>query len=236
MRTVDRILAVSDIHGEHDKLLKLLEKTEFNPDCDLLVVCGDLIDRGSQNLATIKTCCELRDKGAAVILKGNHEQFAQECIQDMLIERPSETLQLWVCYNGGSNTYDELVSLPQRELKTLLRFFTTLPLYFTTGDYIFVHAGADARKTLKQNDEEDMVWSDESFYHCPAYRGKTIVFGHTPTFWLTNPLNRQDKTYRKSAKVWFDPVHKDKIGIDCGSVFGGRLAALEIPSMREFYV
>ena len=31
-------------------------------------------------------------------------------------------------------------------------------------------------------------------------------------------------------------VNKYKVGIDCGGVFGGRLAALELPTYREYYV
>lgn len=236
MRNVDRILAISDIHGEHDKFLKLLEKTEFNPVCDLLVVCGDLIDRGTQNLATIRTCRELREKGAAVLLKGNHEQFAQECLGDIIYERSSQALQCWVNNNGGSNAYDEFVNLSKTELKDLLTFFKTLPLYFAVNDYIFVHAGANTRKPVEQNTENELVWMENSFPYCPAYKGKTVVFGHTPTFLFATPKKRNDKNYKQSAKIWYDTANKDKIGIDCGGVFGGRLALLELPSGREFYV
>ena len=231
----DRILAVSDIHGEHDKFLKLLEKAEYNSTCDLLIVCGDMIDRGNQNLDTIQTCQKLQQQGA-VLLKGNHEQFAQECIQDIILERPSEALQLWVMNNGGAVTYDELVNLSKAELKDLLSFLRRLPLYFEIQNYIFVHAGVEAKKPLDKNTEDELIWSDDSFYYCPTYKGKTVIFGHTPTFLLTTPKKRNDKAYKQSAKIWYDQTFKDKIGIDCGSVFGGRLAAIELPSGREFYV
>ena len=235
MRTFDRILAVSDVHGEHDKFLALLKETEYDPASDLLIVCGDIIDRGTQNIETIRTCQKLQQQGA-ILLKGNHEQFAEECIKDMILERPSESLQLWVCHNGGSNTYDELINLSKSELKDLLSFIRRLPLYFAVGDYIFVHAGVDSKKPIEQNKEDDLVWCEDSFYYCPAYKGKTVIFGHTPTFLLATPKKRNDKAYKRSAKVWYDTLNNDKIGIDCGSVFGGRLAALELPSGRVFYV
>ena len=235
MRTFDRILAISDVHGEHDKFLALLKETEYDPASDLLIVCGDLIDRGTQNLETIRTCQKLQQQGA-ILLKGNHEQFAEECIQDMILERPSEALQLWACHNGGSNTYDELINLSKGELKDLLSFIRRLPLYFAVDDYIFVHAGVDSKKPIEQNKENDLVWCEDSFYYCPAYKGKTVIFGHTPTFLLATPKKRNDKAYRRSAKVWYDTLNNDKIGIDCGSVFGGRLAALELTIGRVFYV
>lgn len=232
MRTVDRILAVSDIHGEHSKFLKLLEKVEYEPKQDLLIICGDMIDRGTENLYTIRTCIDLQKKGA-IILKGNHEQFAEECLSDMLLEKPSEALHLWVKHNGGSNTYDEFLTLPKTELNNLQKFFSTLPLYFTTGDYIFTHAAANTKKPIEENTEDETVWAEDNFYYRPAYKDKIMVIGHKPT-WLLRPYSK--KNTPKNAKVWFDTNFNDKIGIDCGSVFGGRLAALELPSRREFYV
>ena len=71
MRTVERILAISDIHGANKKLLNLLDKAEYNPVTDLLILVGDMIDRGEDNLDTIAICEELRSKGA-ILLKGNH--------------------------------------------------------------------------------------------------------------------------------------------------------------------
>lgn len=63
MRNVDRILATSDPHGENGKLLRLLKKAAYEPDRDLLIICGDLIDRGEENLDCLATCEELQKKG-----------------------------------------------------------------------------------------------------------------------------------------------------------------------------
>lgn len=235
MRIFDRVLAVSDLHGENDKFIDLLKQTEYNPANDLLVVCGDLIDRGTQNIDTVRTCQKLQQQGA-ILLKGNHEQFAEECIQDMILEKPSEALRLWTYHNGGSNTYDELLNLSNKQLKDLLNFIQKMPSYFAVGNYIFVHAGVNSKKPIEQNNEDDLVWCDDDFYFKPAYKGKTVIFGHIPTFLLATPEKRNSKDYRRYTKVWYDRTYKDKIGIDCGSVFGGRLAALELPSYREFYV
>lgn len=236
MREYSRIIAISDIHGEHDKFLALLEKTEYDAASDLLIICGDMIDRGTQNLATVELCQKLQQQGA-ILLKGNHEQFAQECIGDMINELPSEALQLWVGYNGGDTTYDELTKcLTRSGLAKLLNFIKSLPLYYAVDDYIFVHAGVNPRKPIERNVENELVWCSNSFFACPAYKGKTVVFGHTPTFVLGQYKKSNDKARRQSAKIWRDKINNDKIGIDCGSIFGGRLAALELPSGKEVYV
>ena len=239
MRTVDRVLAISDAHGENTKLLKLLQKTEYNPETDLLVVVGDMIDRGEENLDILETCEKLHKKGA-VLIKGNHEQFAQECIAEMVKNdtwrsQPLDILYNWYTHNGGGNMYDEIKDLSTKKLVEILNFIQSLSLYFSINDYIFAHAGANVDKAIEDNTEDELVWERKSFYYCPAYTDKIIVFGHIPT-WLLYSGKAKEKCNHKNARIWYDKMNQDKIGIDCGSCFGGRLAALDLPSYREFYL
>lgn len=237
MRTVDRILAVSDIHAENEKFIKLLTQTEYDPVRDLLVICGDMIDRGTENLDTLATSLKLHKQGA-ILLKGNHEQFLQQSLIEMLETdtwrtKPSEGLFNWVRYNGGATMYEEIKDLSTGKLSEILKFTQGLLLYSTIGNYIFTHAGANVVKTIEENTENELVWMEDTFLHCPAYWGKVVIFGHEPT-WNLYPYNKKAK--RANARIWYDTQYKDKIGIDCGSIFGGRMAALELPSYREFYV
>lgn len=233
MRVVDRILAISDIHGQNTKLLELLRKAEYDASCDLLVICGDMIDRGDENLAVLETCRSLIANGA-VVLQGNHEQMAIKSIDDM-IAYPStteitNTIFYWIHYNGGRNFYHELCRMSTAELLATRQFLAELPQYFTCGKFIFSHAGANPAKPLSENDVDELIWMDNQFPFSPGYKDKIMIFGHVPTFRLTK-INNIDQ-----INIWYDPVHHDKIGIDCGSVMGGKLAALELPSLREFYV
>lgn len=154
MCTVDRIIAISDVHGENRKLLALLEETQYNSEQDLLVLCGDMIDRGEENLDTLATCEKLQKQGA-ILIKGNHEQFIQDCISEMLNtyiwrEKPSENLYNWFTYNGGAEMYYEIKDLPREKLERILSFTQALPLYFSLGNYIFTHAGANVQSQLKK--------------------------------------------------------------------------------------
>lgn len=236
MRTVDRILATSDLHGQKRRFEDLLDKTDYEPDKDLLIICGDMVDRGEENLDCLATCENLRKNGA-VLLKGNHEQFLEQSLIEMIHSdiwrsHPSENLTNWVNYNGGAGMYHEIKDLSHEKLSEILKFVQSLPLYFTVGNFIFTHAGANTLEPIEDNKENELVWMDESFPYCKAYQGKVLVFGHIPTWQLYS----YDKINRKAAKIWYDSKHNDKVGIDCGGIFGGRLAALELPSYREFYV
>ena len=237
MRVVDRILAVSDIHGDNQRLQSLLNQAEYDPAGDLLVICGDMIDRGTENLAVLKACQAFQSQGA-VLLKGNHEQFLEQSLIEMTNtdtwrSNPSEHLYNWVTYNGGAALYAEIENLVPAKLSELLQFIKGLSCYFSAGNFLFSHAGANSQKPIEENTEDDLVWMDSQFPFCPAYKGKVLVFGHVPTWHLYH----YDKKFKKTnARIWFDPEYRDKIGIDCGGCFGGRLAALELPSCREFYI
>lgn len=236
MRIVDRILAISDIHGENQRFQSLLKQTQYDPAGDLLIICGDMIDRGPENLEVLKTCLMLQAQGA-VLLKGNHEQFLEQSVIEMIEsdswrKKPSENLYNWVKYNGGATMFEEIETLAPGKLAEILQFVRSLPLYFSTGKFLFSHSGANTRKPIEKNTEDDLVWMEDRFPYCPAYKGKILVFGHIPTW----NLYRYDKKFKKTnARIWFDQEYQDKIGIDCGGCFGGRLAALELPSYREFY-
>ncbi|WP_432748969.1 metallophosphoesterase [Pectinatus haikarae] len=58
MHTIGRILATSDIHGQNKKFH--MKTMQHEPEQDLLIVCGDLIDRGKENLKCLAACQKLQ--------------------------------------------------------------------------------------------------------------------------------------------------------------------------------
>ncbi|KLU64831.1 Bis(5'-nucleosyl)-tetraphosphatase, symmetrical [Desulfosporosinus acididurans] len=82
------------------------------------------------------------------------------------------------------------------------------------GDYLFVHAGVRPGVALEKQSEGDMLWIREEFYKYPNTLGKTVVFGHTPTVYLT----QESRPVR---------LHNN-IALDTGCVYDGWLSALEI--------
>ena len=53
-----RILVTSDIHGHLSYLKKVLEKASFCDD-DILFIVGDMIEKGPENLKTLRYVMEL---------------------------------------------------------------------------------------------------------------------------------------------------------------------------------
>ena len=63
---------ISDIHGEYELFMKLLEKIDYK-EGDLLYVCGDFIDKGAQS---VKLAKQLFSMPGAYCIRGNHEEIS----------------------------------------------------------------------------------------------------------------------------------------------------------------
>ena len=65
-----RVVAVSDIHGNLPFLKGLLERAALTPD-DVLILVGDLLEKGRDSLTTLRYVMELREKYTVYPLCGN---------------------------------------------------------------------------------------------------------------------------------------------------------------------
>lgn len=63
--------AIGDVQGCYDPLVSLLQHINFDPDQDTLWFCGDLINRGPQNIEVLRFVRSLGK--AAISLAGNHD-------------------------------------------------------------------------------------------------------------------------------------------------------------------
>lgn len=229
-----RILVVSDIHGQCDRFANLLDVAKYNPVEDQLVVLGDLVDRGNQNFETLCLAAYLQSEGA-IIIKGNHDNLCEDSIMELLNNKFGLAITNHIAC-GGPNTFEELKLLPEKDLLQIYNFLHKLPLYYTIDNYIFVHAGVNPKVPLELNDSGTLLWARNEFVYSPAYKGKIVVFGHTVTYTISHSILQRQTIYLDDISIWVDKKNGDKIGIDCGGIFGGRQACLELPSMKVYYV
>jgi serine/threonine protein phosphatase 1 len=73
-----------------------------------------------------------------------------------------------------------------------------------------------------------LAWSRRKAF-IRDYRGKHVVFGHTPTAFLPQELSSH--TPDDPTDMWAGP---NATGIDTGCGTGGFLTALELPAMRAY--
>jgi serine/threonine protein phosphatase 1 len=208
----ERILAIGDIHGCNSRLKQLLSRIAFDPLADTLVFVGDYLDRGLDVRGVIETLLALKETSPNVIcLRGNHEAM----FLNYYGEGRDEELFL---YNSGMSTLDSYgISIADARKgngfpESHLRFLASLPLSYETDEYFFVHAGLRPGIPRSEQSLEDLFWIRYEFIESNWDFGRTVVFGHTP---LPEPL-----------------IEKNKIGIDTGAVYGGRLTCIELPSRK----
>jgi len=205
--------AFGDVHGEYFKLKYLIDKIYIKNE-DTLVFLGDYIDRGKYTFEVIDYLIKLDEKYNCVFVKGNHEA--------MLIDFLAGIYEKLFFINGGSDTiksYKEqgwdidiktkyhMRKMPYSHLKF---FEKKLVNYYETEEYIFVHAGIAPNTLLKNMPDKYLFW-DRNFIHDTSYKGKLVVFGHTPNKKILN--------------------EKYKICIDTGGCFDsmGNLTCVKLP-------
>lgn len=203
-----RTYAIGDVHGCLESLMALMAKLSPRKADELLFI-GDYIDRGPDSKGVVDYVLELRKSrpGKVTCLLGNHEW--------MLLNHLDGTDPVSWLQNGGQATLasyggEHKIPYAHRE------FFHSLAPLHRTDDYLFVHAGIRPGVPLEAQSTEDMLWIRRECYLFPGRFNPPIVFGHTP---LREVLNQEDR-----------------IGIDTGCVFGGKLTCLVLPGREVIQV
>ena len=73
---------ISDIHGQYDMFMELIDKIDLKQ-TDTLYVLGDILDRGPHPIKVLKKLMEMPN---AICIVGNHELMALECLEFLMKE------------------------------------------------------------------------------------------------------------------------------------------------------
>ncbi len=221
---------ISDIHGEYDMFLDLLEQIDLQ-ESDTLYILGDVLDRGPH---PIKTLRKLMTMPNVICLVGNHELMAVECLEFLIGKGFSpemlESLVNWQC-NGSKTTIDEFVELDRKEQQEVIDFIKEFVIYeeltVAGEDYLLVHAGLgnfSRGKDIEDYSLHELVWM-RADYEIEYYKDLYVVTGHTPT-----------QTIKGNPKPGYVFHKNHHIAIDCGAHYpGGRLAAICLETGDIFY-
>lgn len=197
-------LIVGDIHGCYYTFCQLLE--HWNREREVLILVGDLIDRGNYSAKVLQLCKELSEgNNQVVVLKGNHEA---ELIQYLTTGANDN----WTSQGGEATLLNfAAYDLPVQDYICWLQ---ALPLQFETPYFTVTHAGITKTVDPFLEDHEDSVlWNRKPLQNI----GKMQIHGHTP-------LKANQAQYNAQSHAW---------NIDTGAYYGYGLTAIKIPEGSE---
>ncbi|TGE23763.1 serine/threonine protein phosphatase [Hymenobacter aquaticus] len=199
------LFVIGDVHGCYHTFLELLQ--HWQPEQELLIQVGDLVDRGNFSPDTVGLALSLSERHPqnTVFLKGNHELGMTRHYG------PQGPYPNWLLWGGRYTTAQ--YSLRRSLLPSHLSWLGQRPLFWE-NDHVFVsHAGlADTPEPLNEDNPDGILWRRGPLHHI----GKLQVIGHTPT----------------AGSPDFDPAHH-VLNIDTGAVYGRALTGVKLSPQGE---
>jgi len=232
-----RILVISDIHGNLPFFKGLLEKVHFSPE-DVLILCGDMLEKGQYSLETLQYIMALAEDHTVLPLLGNCDgwhRLLYDKEPELNINSRSYILHGVSGWGKGMlRQMCEAMDFPLTEDFSMdalreglnahfsreMGFLNSLPHVIDTPHYTFVHGGLpegepDTWEAVRCMKNDDFMGQGRSF-------DKWVIVGHWPVM-----LYREDIT---CANPIIDR-NRHIISIDGGCVLkdDGQLNALIIP-------
>jgi bis(5'-nucleosyl)-tetraphosphatase (symmetrical) len=182
---------VGDIQGCFEPFKCLLNQVGFNEDSDTLWAVGDVVNRGPDNLATLRWFYERRDN--VVLTLGNHDLH-------LLAVSAGARRQ------SKSDNFDDILDAPDRD--ELIEWLHFRPLVHNEHGVTMVHAGIPPMWTVQN--ALDRAWEVETILQsarCKEFF--TAMYGNEPCIWqddlsgltrlrvITNYLTRMRYCTRK---------------------------------------
>lgn len=226
-----RILAVSDIHGSLPYLKGLLDKVDYSGR-DILVIVGDMLEKGPASLDTLRYVMQLSREGEVHVVSGNcdwwypilHTPELMSSAPGYILKKPYNLVrqmcdELGVELRPGFDIAG-LRDMLEKAFPAEWAFLRDMPEVLETEHYTFVHGG------LPEGPEESWdAWSCMKYDHfllSGRSFSKWLICGHWPV------------VLYGAGRVCANPIidrEKKIISIDGGCVLkdDGQLNALIIP-------
>lgn len=252
------VYATSDWHGCGDVAMKVFD---FLKEDDTLYFIGDAIDRGPDG---IKLLNKLLTDSRVIFLKGNHEEFMESCLPDM-IEGRFSFAHIWLGTNGGDKTWDAMKHLSDESKMWYVHKIHKMPLKVVYDSplghtVILEHAGYSPFAMPRRS--HDSLWDRDHFYDSWnedfGTEGKDpkhtfLVHGHTPVQYLKFSYGYKGQpeiTTKEELEIkrqWFENGIIDwkpeilrycdghKFDIDMCTILSGRVALLDLDTFESIY-
>ena len=231
-----RVLAVSDIHGNLPFFKGLLETVRFSRD-DILILLGDMLEKGRQSLELLRFILALQKTHTVYPICGNCDGLVLRFFEDdswdagfftnYLPAHPESILRQLADEMGFQNWADlpAFRAALREAYPDIWQWLKDLPTILETEQYVFVHGGVPALEHMEELDSWKCMKNDNFLGQGRSF-SKYVVVGHWPVT-LYHP------DIPSSAPI-FDREHRI-ISIDgaCVLKVDGQLNAFIIPDITR---
>lgn len=224
-----KLFICSDIHGFYKEWMSALKERGYdkeNPN-HIIIVCGDLLDRGSQANQCLNFVNSLPDD-RKILIRGNHELLMDDILYKKRYFDP------WDYSNGTVNTIEQVTDISQvydgtcdgwevqqtmiedmRHNEAWKKYYDSTVMFAEIAEMIFVHGWIPCinnswGKPLKYNPDwrnaSYQEWKDATWLNGMAQwnekiveSGKTILCGHWHTSWGHSLLHNEGSEYGENA-------------------------------------
>jgi bis(5'-nucleosyl)-tetraphosphatase (symmetrical) len=166
MKAIPNIWMIGDVQGCNEPLQRLLAHPEIASDPDARFwFCGDLVNRGPDSLAALRTIIGLGDRATAVL--GNHDIHLL-------------AVAAGVRKASRSDTIDDILSAP--DAQELLDWLRHCPLAHFEHNHLMVHAGVLAKWSTEKTLE--LATEVQALLNGPHWKNVLNgIFGNEPANW-----------------------------------------------------
>ena len=180
------VWVLGDVHGYFKTLETLLATLELKGD-DIVVLLGDLIDRGPRSAHLVKY---VRESDNTHTIRGNHEQMMIEGFDEKsFFKNLNIDSRIWY-HNGGIDTEASYIRLYGSEKRAYeeaandVKWMQQLATEIVLDDWRLVHGGYDQNHDVEGQGEDIHMYARKQFYTSKKAIDpkRTILFGHTVTF------------------------------------------------------
>ena len=223
---------ISDIHGEYELFMRLLEKIKYS-NSDRLIVCGDVIDKGTASVRLTKAVFALPNSHC---IMGNHEymffKYYRAAMHEAITDFDAVLAHLQKYFPEDGHLLDwETVDM-----------LADLPYYIEEKNFICVHAGvpldaAGKILPLSEASPEELLYNRRfKDSNVLPMNSKCVLFGHTPTTYIINEPKILAYPARGGISDRHNIAHYCKVHLDTGASMSGVLGCFCTDTCQAFYV
>lgn len=227
-----RIIAVSDIHGNLPFFRGLLKQVDYTPQ-DILVLVGDILEKGQESLALLRYIMELSNTHTVYPVCGNCDGIVWRFFEtdemdagfftSYLPQHPECTLRQ-MAQEGGFDQTEDLPKLRQdlrRVFSAEWAWLKTMSIVLETEHLLFVHGGVPSLEGMEEMNPWRCMKNDDFLDQGFGF-DKWVIVGHWPVTLYNGEIPSAAPIILNDRKI---------ASIDGGCVLkmDGQLNALMIP-------